>query len=223
MDLRINLICALVLALGLAGFASPSDQPAPDKEKNTIKSLFDGLPQELRAKVQSNPVRCDRVNDWLQENVNGKGRVVEIRLELQDILPVRRENGYVVLMSQKKVKINVLDAEWNLSIADEANGPATPPRGFNARTFSFEGVKAADAEKLADQKDAVITGKVKEVAISRVTNQGAPYVAMILEDVLVDGKKWTPLKRPAGGFGIPGDGGGGAKGKGKGTKKEPPP
>lgn len=222
---RIGITGAALLVLGAFGLASPPDRPAPDKDKNAIKLLFDGLPADLRTKVRDNPVRCDRVNDWLQDNVNGKGRTVEIRVDVKEVLPYRRNTGYLVHFFLEETKVNLLDADWQVVLADVGNGPAVGRKASGAKNFSFEGISTVDAERLVDLKRAVVVGKVKEAKISRLhassVATSAPTVTIILEDVLVDGKKWTPYQTPAGdGFG-PGApfGVGGAKGKGK---KTPP-
>jgi hypothetical protein len=227
MDLRIGVSGGIFLVFALLGFASPPDRPGPDKEKNAVKTLFDGIPADLRAKVRDNPVRCDRVNDWLQDNVNGKGKMIEVRVELKEILPYRRDAGYVVYLGVGETKLNLLDADWHVVLSDRklSTAKSVAFSSLNAN-FLFEGVNTVDAEKLADLKRAVIMGKVKEAKLSRINSSTEPTLNIILEDVVVDGNKWTPFKGPGGAGGFADNPfGGGAKGKGKGgaTKKEPPP
>ncbi len=250
MNLRVGVTSLIFLVPAVFGLASPPDRPGPDKEKNAVKALFDGIPADLSAKVRDNPVRCDRVNDWLQDNVNGKGRSIAVRVELKEVLPYRRDNGYLVHLCLVESKLNVLDADWHVVLSDRklslAATRSLPSVGGYA-TFSFEGVGTADAEKLADLKHVTIMGKVKEAKLSRLNREmptdGAaggkspPTLSIILEDVLVDGNKWTPSKdtlargnpaggapdNPFGGFGKTTKGGKGKGGDGPGTKKEPQP
>src|ERR1019366_4143872 len=88
--LRALVLAFCVLCLPLAFDRNAAGQ---EKDKDSIKTLFDGIPADLRAKVRGNPVRCDRVNDWLKEHVNGKGKVVEIRLAVKNISTSRSEDG----------------------------------------------------------------------------------------------------------------------------------
>jgi hypothetical protein len=78
------LLCASCLVLVSNPLVSGQEK---DKDKMSLKSLFDGLPADLRAKVKHNPVRCDRVNDWLQENVNGKGKTIEMQVAVKKVSP----------------------------------------------------------------------------------------------------------------------------------------
>ena len=224
MSIRIPVAVSFVLVLGLVGLARGQDQSGRDKEKNTLQSLFDGIPKDLSAKVQPNPVRCDRVNDWLQDNVNGKGRSIEVTIELQDVLPYRQENGYRVHLALKESKLNLLDADWELRLADPTNAEMILRRAVvGAKNFSFDGVNAVDAEKLVDMKKVAIRGKVKEAKISRLNSSTAPAITIILEDVLVEGNRWIAYQGPA--VGNPfGKAKGGEnpiqKGKGKGGAKK---
>jgi hypothetical protein len=224
MNSRILVVACFLFLLGLSGIAAQPDQPQPEKKKDTIQSLFDGIPQDLRAKVQANPVRCDRVNDWLQENVNGKGLTIEVRVEMQEVLPFRKEMAYQAHLFLKETKVKLLDAAWELRLSDHNS-----VGGKTLSNFSFEGVNAVDAEKLADMERAVIKGKVKQVRISRMSFSAAPNVAIVLEDVLVEGNRWTPSATPyrkSGGFtgGADNPFGGALKGKkggdGKGNPKK---
>ena len=63
------MVLVLGLAVGADGLAS-----GQEKEKDSIKALFEGIPADLRSKVRDNPVRCDRVNDWLQEPCQWEGQ-----------------------------------------------------------------------------------------------------------------------------------------------------
>jgi hypothetical protein len=217
MKIRLGAIATLFI-LCVQCFSTP-DKVAPGEERNTVKALFDGLPADLRAKVRDNPVRCDRVNDWLKDQVNGKGKTVELRLFVKDVLPYRSEDGtYRVHLKLEAAKMQLLGDEWQVALGDynsrrDTSGPPPDyaPQGYN---FSFSGVSSADAEKLADSKEVVIQGKVQEVLLPRFSRNSAHGAAMsvILEEVQVNGKKSTPYKAPDGPFV------GGKKGGGKGKK-----
>jgi hypothetical protein len=216
MKFRLGAIATLLI-LGVHCFSTPPDKVAPGEERNTVKALFDGLPADLRAKVRDNPVRCDRVNDWLKDQVNGKGKTVEIRLFVKDVLPYRSEDGtYRVHIKLVAANMQLLGDGWQVALGDYnsrriTSGPAEylPPGG----NFSFSGVSSADAEKLADSKEVVIQGKVQEVLLPRFQRNSPDGAAMsvILEEVQVNGKKWTPYKAPD----VPFVGGKKAGGKGK--------
>ncbi len=199
MNIRVPVAAGVVLVFGLVGLARGQDQPGRDKEKNPLQSLFDGIPKDLSAKVQANPVRCDRVNDWLQDNVDGKGLTIEVRVELKEILPYRKEMAYQAHLFLKESKVKLLDADWELRLSDH-NLPVS--KTAVESNFSFEGLNAVDAEKLADMERAVIKGKVKEARVTRINSSGAPSIAIILEDVLVEGNRWTASATPyrKGGF-----------------------
>jgi hypothetical protein len=163
-------------------FAKPTNQPEKDKE--AIKGLFDGIPMDLRAKVKDNPVRCDRVNDWLHENVAGKGKIVGLTLSVAKVNPIRDKSGaYSIYLAVAPSSVNVLSDDWKVSFHDN---------GAFAREyqFTFEGVSTADAEKIADAKHVHFQGKVKYVSLARFPNP-ASNMRIVLEDILVDGKKWT--------------------------------
>jgi hypothetical protein len=68
--------------------------------------------------------------------------------------------------------------------------------GSDRASFVFEGVSAADAEKLTDMKKTTIQGKVKEASLeplNPMVDSPLPYyIRMILADVQVDGKAYTP-------------------------------
>lgn len=188
--------CVLCLPLAFDGNAS-----GQEKDKDSIKTLFDGIPADLRAKVRDNPVRCDRVNDWLKENVNGKGKAIEVRLAVSEIITVRSpdEGTYLVHLSLAPAKGIVLEDTWRLYFRDHIHagpkGPFGRPGGSESRySFSFEGLSTAEAEKLVDTKQVVIQGKVQEAKLGRSLGFGggaAGTINFTLEDVRVEGKKWT--------------------------------
>ena len=111
-------LCVLSIALGSDGPVS-----GQEKEKNAIKSLFEGIPADLRSKVRENPVRCDRVNDWLKENVNGKGKAIEIRLEVNEVFTLcsPKDETYLVRLTLASAKGSVLEDEWRVTFSDQAS------------------------------------------------------------------------------------------------------
>lgn len=199
----------MVLVTGVLCFAKPNEPL--DKQKQTVIALFDGLPMDLRSKIKDNPVRCDRVNDWLKDNVADKGKSIEINLAVERVNPVRDKDGmYDVQLAVQPTIIGVLDSNWVVNFSDH---------GISSREyqFYFSGVTPADAEKLADSKHVKIQGKVKSAYLSRFPTP-QPNMRIVLEDVLVDGKKWNPYspKGPKfGKFPIVPDDGKTKKGKGK--------
>lgn len=191
MTLRLNGLSALVLGAACFAFAPYVSVIAQDKDKNTIKSLFDGVPDDLRSNVASNPVRCDRVNDWLEEHVNGKGKVIEVSLRVANVITDRtKDKTYRVFMDVSPTNLHVLDDDWQIRYAHK-------PGDFGgAYNFSFEGVSTAEAEKLIDVKHFTLKGKVNAAFLSRNNNRqfGGEHstIRVFLEDVEVDGKKWNP-------------------------------
>jgi hypothetical protein len=101
--------------------------------------------------------------------------------------------AYLAHLFLKESKAKLLDADWELRLSDH-NLPVS--KMLTDSNFSFEGVNAVDAEKLADMERAVIKGKVKEVKISRINSSATPYMAIILEDVIVEGNRWTASATP---------------------------
>ena len=236
-------LCVSLLAIEADRSASGQEK-AKEKAKNSIAAIFDGIPADLRGKVKDNPVRCDRANDWLKEYVNGKGKIVEIRLDVKEIAPYRQKEGYLVELRLENAKANLLGDEWQVSFGDVTNGfgrdvsSGFGTKGTGARAaaprinFTFVEVSQADAEKLADAKQVVIKGKVRDVKLARLgySPPAAGTIGIILDDIEVDGKKWTPYISPVGGRkgGIgPGDGfqpgKKGSDGPGGGGKKKGPP
>lgn len=223
MNGRILVSGIVIFVAAVPAVASPPDRPKAKKTENTVEALFEGIPQDLRTKVQSNPVRCDRVNDWLQENVNGKEKFIDVRVDLHEVVPYRRDTGYLMHLMLGESKVRVLDADWVLQLSDHKLpvGKSIP----SSYHFSFEGVGTADAEKTCDLKSVAIKGRVKEAKISRLHSSATPTLSIILEEVLVENNRWTPYKSPtSGGLGGPrppvkGKGGPG----GPGAKRDPQP
>ena len=174
-------------------------------EPKTIKSLFDGIPADLRAMVRDNPVRCDRVNDWLKEHVNGKGKTIEIEMKVKKVRPYRiNDKTYRVELTLERPNLAVLGDEWSIYLCDRY----VSEDGSLKQDFHFGDVSVADAEKLADAKSVMIRGNVKEARLSRFRYLSVPHtVHFELEDVQVNGSKFVPYQAP--------DPFGGKKGGGK--------
>lgn len=162
-------------------------------------SLFDGIPADLRSKVQENSVRRDRANDWLRDHVNGKGKTIEIQLPVVVTAARTKEGTYTigVALGRKKggggaqfpgfpragdTKVAVLGDEWTVSL-----GFAPKDSEEIWSQLEREGVSAADAEKLVELERATFKGNVKLAALGT-----AGYFRVILDDVQMDGKKMVP-------------------------------
>lgn len=186
---------AIGLLLSLSFFAVESSRLASgqekdkEKEKNPIKALLDGVPADLRSKVKNNPVRRDRVNDWLKEQIDGKGKTIEIHIGVREVRATRASDGtYVVRLELRETIVNVLEDQWLFYLSESENG--------ERNVFSFMGVSSADAEKLADLKKVAVYGNLKEAKLlpnAPRTGGGSPVIYIVLDDVQVDGKKWTPF------------------------------
>lgn len=226
MSARILVSSVAILVAAVFAGASPPDRPKAQKTENSVEALFDGIPQDLCAKVRDNPVRCDRVNDWLQENVNGKGKMFDTRVDLQEVIPYRRENGYLMHLVLKETKVRLLDADWVLHLGDHKLPASGKSFGSSALSyhFSFEGVSAAHAEATCDMKSVAVKGRVKEAKISRLHTAATPTLSIVLEDVTIENNRWAPYKAPTGlrGGADGGDNpfGGFGKGKSDGTTKK---
>jgi hypothetical protein len=176
-------------AVDSSGLASGQEKDK-EKEKNPIKALFDGVPADLRSKVKNNAVRRDRVNDWLKEQVDRKGKTIEIHIGVRNVGATRSSDGtYVVRLELREAIVNVLEDQWLFYLSESEQG--------EGNVFSFMGLNSADAEKLADLKKVVLYGKLKEAKLlpnAPRTGGGSPVISIVMEDVQVDGKKWTPFK-----------------------------
>jgi hypothetical protein len=205
MGIRLCGISFLPLALGVLLGPPAAGQEKKQKPQNSIESLFEGLPADLRKNVKSNAVRQDRVNDWLKEHVNGKGKTIEVRVPVE-IIPTRAKDGTydvqitLVRSAPPAITVRTLGDEWPL----ELNGRAVlvPKKGKGKglagkgklfrRNFSFVGISPADAEKLADLKVVTIQGKVEAAALLPMF--GGVGISLALDDVRVEGKKLTPYE-----------------------------
>jgi hypothetical protein len=158
-----------------------------DKEKNTIKALFNGIPEDLRSKVKENAVRRDRVNDWLAEHVNGKGKIIEVPMSVDNVRTTRNSDGtYSVKILVAHVKAHALDSDWQTYLSDEPKGQG----------LSFIAVSGKDAEKLIDSKKITVEGKVKEIKLVHnrpgLGGSAHPVINILLEDIRIDGRAFTP-------------------------------
>jgi hypothetical protein len=203
MSIRLSGISVLPLALCALLGSPAAGQKKKQEPQNSIESLFEGLPADLRKNVQSNQVRIDRVNDWLKEHVNGKGKAVEVRVSAM-IVPRRAPDGtYFVSVNVNgtNAAARALGEEWSLEFIRRPSVTAKGKGGGKGgvrflRGFVFAGVSPEDAEKLADLKAVTIQGKVQEAEISdRLT--GRPGIYILLEDVRLNGKKLMSPKPAA--------------------------
>jgi hypothetical protein len=89
--------CLLLVALCIASSAlMPNAAWCDDPPKDSIASLFDGIPADLRSNVRLNSVRRDRVNDWLADHVDGKGKTVELQLPVRVAAIRSKDRTYTV-------------------------------------------------------------------------------------------------------------------------------
>ncbi len=188
-----------LLTLGILMAAPAAGQQKQQSAKeNSIESLFDGLPANLQKNVKSNPVRRDRVNDWLKEHVNGKGKTIAVRVPAQLIVRRANDGTYNVFLSgggpRGDFTVTALGEVWPVTFCGNRF-----VKGFKNRLrapLTFVGVSAADAEKLADLKEVTVKGKVHEAEINDQFAQ--PGIVLVLDDVRLDGKKFTSPKSTAG-------------------------
>ena len=206
MGIRSYTIPLLPLALcALLGAAAGQEKK---QKPNSIESLFEGLPADLRKNLENNAVRRDRVNNWLKEHVNGKGKTIEVRVPVE-IIPRRAKDGtYPVLVNvnESNAIVRPLGEKWSLGIirrpVAQTKGGAKDKVGKGGkgatyfRGLVFVGVSPADAEKLSDLKKVTIQGKVREMELK---DRFATLlcVCLFLEDVRLDGMKLTPPKPAA--------------------------
>jgi hypothetical protein len=202
-------VCVCWAGLGLEP-ASRGQEP-----QESLAALFDGIPADLRTKVRNNLVRRDRVNDWLRDNVSGKGKTIEFRVPLRMGGKRSNDGTYALIASVGTAgkgfggaatttgfpgggkkgtgavaalaapKINVLGDEWNLDLHVGDQAASL------TNQFDLNGVNAADAEKLVDLEHALIKGKIREVQLSSAT-----AVRLVLDDALLEGKKMSPRASP---------------------------
>lgn len=167
----------------------PAFSQEKDKEKNSIAALFDGIPADLRSKVRDNPVRCDRVNDWLTAEIDGKGKIVEAQATVKKFRPFRTDTKtYRVELILERPVLVVFGDEWLLHLCGHF---VSESRGEN-EDFHFSDVSMADAEKLGDSKKVIIRGKVNLARLSRFAYANTPHaIHIVVDDVHIDGKKFT--------------------------------
>jgi hypothetical protein len=174
---------------------------AQEKDNNTVQSLFDGSPASLTTKAVSNRIRRDRVNDWLQENVNGKGKGVHLQVPLHAVATRAKDGSYIVRLHNVAAGVKVFGETWYVQafgLSEAVRRDFQQPFGSFDASFGFEGVSSADAENLTDTNPGTIQAKVKEAALvpqNRTTEELPPYyLRLILTDVQVNGKAFAPKK-----------------------------
>lgn len=171
------------------------DRNSTDK---TFAALFKNVPEDLRANVIDNPVRIDRVDDWLRAEIPNQSKVITVPMDVQEIFyPGRKDGIYSVRVRCANVKVNVLGSTWEARVTDSPFSPSH----WN---FSFEGVTMDEAEKFWGTKSVTVKGKVKLAYLRGGTslNRGLteskgpfaqPSIGIILEDVQLDGRNWAPV------------------------------
>jgi hypothetical protein len=215
MRIRFGTVQLLVFLCCVGGATLWPSTPTSGQQQpqDAIAVLFEGVPADLRSKVKTNFVRRDRVNDWLRENVNGKGKTIEIKVPVR-VGGKRANDGSYALLANlgtaakgfgggtpftggKKgggtgfalltaPKINVLGDDWSLDLL--VGDPDASL--YVSNQFELNGVSAADAEKLVDLEQASIKGKVHEVRLASET-----LLRVVLDDAQMEGKRITPRKR----------------------------
>jgi hypothetical protein len=201
MNAQWTLVTAALVCCGILVSLGPSlgQEKEKDKAKTSIQSLFAGLPADLQKKVKHNPVRCDRVNDWLVENINGKGKVIEMKVSVEKVRPIRNKDGsYYIELKLVYPTIELLGDEWSVYLSDRPH-----PRSAFPINFVFDAVSAKDAERLADSSEVVVHGTVREVTLPRFSAKPASLgsISIALTDAQIDGQKWKKgTEKKGGGF-----------------------
>jgi hypothetical protein len=198
------LVC--IACSGLEPSAALCGEKDAKDATNSIVALFDGIPADLRSKVKNNSVRRDRVNGWLRDHVNGKGKTIELQLPVRVTAILSKEETYTIVVSLVNKgggfggfagdgpKVAVLGDEWPIFLTFAAKDPPDSP---NSTQLELAGVSVADAEKLVELDRAKIKGNVQLVGVTENS------VRLILEDMQVDGKKMTARKLQGGKFKAP--------------------
>jgi hypothetical protein len=195
----------LLVCLACSGLEPSAALCGQKDAKDSIVALFDGIPADLRSKVKDNSVRRDRVNGWLRDHVNGKGKTIEMQLSVRVTAILSKEETYTIVVSLKQggfgafagegPHVAVLGDEWSVSF-----GFAPKDSAEIWSQLELTGVSVADAEKLVELERATFKGNVKLAVLYQTS------LRLILEEVQVDGKKMTPRKLEGGGKkGAPGE------------------
>jgi hypothetical protein len=194
------LVC--IVCSGLESNSALCGQKDAKEVKDSIAALFEGIPADLRSKVQENSVRRDRVNDWLSDHVNGKGKTIEIQVPAIVTATRTKDSTYTIVVSLGRAKkkgggtvggpfpgfgpggprVTVLGDEWTLSVLFAPKESAKP-----RSQLELAGVSPADAEKLVELDRAAIKGNVQ-----RATIGSGSVFHLVLGDVQVEGKNMTP-------------------------------
>jgi hypothetical protein len=190
---RIRMMVVGLVVCGAIDVTHPvfSQDKGQAKEKNTITALFDGIPADLRAKVRDNPVRVDRVNDWLKAEIDGKGKIVEVQATVKKFRPFRTDaKTYRVELILERPVIVVFGDDWQLHLC----GHFVSESRVENEDFQFSDVSLADAEYLGESKKVIIRGKVNLARLSRFAYANTPHtIHIVLDDVHIDGRKFTIL------------------------------
>ena len=161
--------CFFCAVLGSLVPASGQDKQDP------LAALFVGLPADLRANIGTNSVRRDRVNDWLSEHVDGKGKTVELRIPVTVTAVRGADKTYTVQFTMRNrffggegqlagralsAAVTVLGDTWPILLRD---GSGSIDRSGYRSNFGFVEVSTEDAEKLVELKEirprAIRTGQ----------------------------------------------------------------
>jgi hypothetical protein len=224
MNLPVGTIKAFFLAfcISCTGWWAHNAACGQPPAKDAVVALFDGIPAELRTKVKTNSVRRDRVNDWLSENVTGKGKTIEMLMPVRVGAKRAKDGTYLVVVTvgtspalkggkatkggilggggpagfgvPSSTKLTLLGDDWSL---DLNLGGKDSAELIMPNLLELAGVSGADAEKLCDLTEATVKGKIHELKLV-----GETYLRLVLSDVQVDGKKMTPRKREPGPQGV---------------------
>jgi hypothetical protein len=194
MNDRLRTLGLVVLAPCFYLVLGPLTATANKGAQGSVQALFQGIPADLRANVKANSVRRDRVNDWLSENVDGKGKAIAVDMSVSVRAKRDANKTYTVQFTEQSPKgrgisVTVLGDEWRVLIS-------VAKAGGKGRSYTNDlvlvGVSTAEAEKLVELKKVHIEGKVKEARVQ----SGA--IDLILEDVLINGKKATTKPKAEG-------------------------
>lgn len=146
MNIRLSSVGVVLVAFCVACAALLSSGAVPAQDPHdSIPALFDGLPADLRAKVKWNSVRRDRVNDWLGENVNGKGKTIEMQVPVKVLAKRAKDGTYLVAVTVSpgpifkggKATKGFGGAGGPPPGAGGGGGPGGPPPGFGG-PFRFQ-------------------------------------------------------------------------------------
>jgi hypothetical protein len=161
----------LLVCIACSGPEPSAAQCGQKDAKDSIVALFDGIPADLRTKVKNNSVRRDRVNSWLRDHVNAKGKTIEIRVPVRVTAILSKDETYTIVVSLSKkggfagfgeaTKVAVLGDEWPAFLLFAAKDSQ------DSTQLELAGVSVADAEKLVEVEQATIKGNVQLARLLR--------------------------------------------------------